>query len=281
MDNQVFPEVIKDSPFIVLLISILVISLFYFMLKRYCSLNDFCIKTKHNKNEVKMLFIKSVTFSIIAWLLGYLFDITSFFDNPELYSVESWVQNIKYGKYGSRPAMQFQQHLPEILTWFLFLSYSFINFSFLGLVSHIVINIIFSSIYTYFNIQVGIVSFAILFLSYPISGNANFFLSYFIISAAIAIGWIFLKLKKWLLMKIRAYFASLQPHQLASRRVKIGEFYLICTPYIIYSTLFSIVVLEELFNLLIQLIAAHLFSYLVILKLYKAGRDMGFDYDPF
>lgn len=279
MDNQVFLEVIKDSPFIALLISILVISLFYFMLKRYCNSDDFFIKTKHNKNEHQMLFVKSIVFSIIAWLLGYLFDITSFFDNPELYSVESWVQNIKYGKYGSRPAMQFQQHLPEILTWLLFLGYSLINFNTLCVISNIILNIIFSSLYIFFNIQLGFISLGILFFSY--FSYTDFFLSYFIIFVALIIGWIFFKLKKKLLDKVRTYFASLQPHQLASRRVKIGEFYLICTPYIIYSTLFSIVVLEELFNLLIQLIAAHLFSYFVIFKLYKAGHDMGFDYDPF
>lgn len=279
MDNQVFLEIIKDSPFIVLLNSILVIILFYFMLKEYCNLNDSLIKRKQNKNELIMLLIKSVVFSIIAWLLGYLFDITSFFDDPELYSVESWVQNIKYGKYGSRPVMNLQQHLPEILTWLLFLGYSLINFSILCVISNIILNIIFSSVYIFFNIQLGFVSLGVLFFSY--FSNTNFFLSYFIIFVALIIGWIFFKLKKKLLDRIRAYFASLQPHQLASRRVKIGEFYLICTPYIIYSTLFSIVVLEELFNLLIQLIAAHLFSYLVIFKLYKAGHDMGFDYDPF
>jgi hypothetical protein len=277
-NNKTLLFLIENNPCAVFFNIILVVYLFYVLVGRFCEENSDFIPKKQAKNSFTTLFFDSLVFVVIAWLLNYLFNIDSFFKEPELHSVESWIKNIKNERY-SNPYSQ--QHPSAVVTWILFLGYSLVNVSLLSVISNLMLNIIFSSVYIFFNIQFGFVSLAIVFFSYSGLNQPNFELYFFLIPITIIISWIFFKLKKKLLNKVRAYFASLKPHQLALRKVKIGEFYLICAPYIIYSTLFNIVVLENLFNLLIQLIAAHLFSYFVIFKLYKAGHDMGFDYDPF
>jgi hypothetical protein len=53
------------------------------------------------------------------------------------------------------------------------------------------------------------------------------------------------------------------------------------TPFILYSSIFVILVARDRFDMAYQAIISHLFAYFAIFKLYRDGHDIGFDYDPF
>lgn len=88
-NNKTLLFLIENNPCAVFFNIILVVYLFYVLVGRFCEENSDFITKKQAKNSFTTLFFDSLVFVVIAWLLNYLFNIDSFFKEPELHSVES------------------------------------------------------------------------------------------------------------------------------------------------------------------------------------------------
>jgi len=130
--------------------------------------------------------------------------------------------------------------------------------------------------YFYFNIQLGFATLIVLFtFKYFNNIDANFLVTFLLISLAVAVAYLFYKLKRRLLNAIRYAFARHGRSGIA----RFLEFYVICLPYFVFSLTLTALNIGYS-NIVIQLILVHTFAYFTIFKLYREGCDIGFDYDP-
>jgi hypothetical protein len=262
---------IEEHPFEILILMTLTVCLFF--LKK--SNNKKAALTKPRAycgSTLQSLICKSLIFLIITWLLSHLFNVLTLVNTSTPPFITILIAELKQNRDTTNG-------FTTISIWMSCLTNSMLNLGSTAIIGNLFVSFIFSSMYIYFNIQLSFAAIILVFLSYSdIASTANFLISFAIISIAIFTGVLFLKFKKKLLVKIRNYYLSIP---IGNRTTKVTEFYIICAPYIVYSIFFSITLLSNEFNLLIQLVIAHLFSYSIIYKIYKKGHDIGFDYDPF
>ncbi|SJM95285.1 hypothetical protein [Crenothrix polyspora] len=262
---------IEEYPFEIFILMALTAGLFF--LKKNNSKKTVLTKQKiYSGSTLQSLIYKTFIFLIIAWLLSYLFNILTLVSTSTPQFINITLIELKENGI---PVSSFT----IVSIWLAFLMHSMLNLSLTAIIGNLFTSFIFSSTYIYFNIQLSFATIILVFLSYhDVANSASFLISFIIISLAIFTSVLFFKFKKGLLAKIRNYYLSTP---IGNRTTKITEFYVICAPYIIYSVLFSITLLSNEFNLGIQLLIAHLFSYFIIYKMYQSGHDIGFDYDPF
>jgi hypothetical protein len=262
---------IEDYSLGIFALIILVLVLFFMLVNKQRPLERKLKTPKQETSQLLLFVIKSIAFFVITWLLNHLFDVFIFFDQERPSTGTVYFEEAKINNPSDAG-----------ISYFDIIFSNLTNFDWQISLEHIVCFLIFSSIYVYFNAQMGFAAiFIALFSLFKFLESTNFLLSFVIISFSVLLGFLSFKIKKKFIDKIRVYFSNLETNNKFYAVKKSCEFYLICSPYMIYSGAFCFFLLGGAFNLLIHLLLSHLFSYLVIFKLYKSGHDMGLDYDPF
>lgn len=158
------------------------------------------------------------------------------------------------------------------------LAWSALNLGMSALLANVLIGLYVFACYFYFNVQTGIAAIILIFASgYLGDGAHNFFAAFALIAVGVAVGIYLYKIKTWFLNQMRQGFAQYRGVPLVGGL----EFYMICLPYFAFSMALSALFLGGgMFNAAAQVVLAHVLAYSTLYPLYRAGRDIGFDYDP-
>ncbi|MGR8933996.1 MAG: hypothetical protein ACU837_06340 [Gammaproteobacteria bacterium] len=276
--DVIFNTAVENYPFAVAALIILTARLFFLLLNKQPQNpgESGLIKPKLQHSTLQSILIKTILFMGIFWLLNHFFNAFSLLETAEPSAVTVRKAEMAADGRGVDGSS-------AVSAWLGVITANLSNFSSATLLGNLFASFVFASMYLYFNIQLSFAALILALFSYFDVWDASWIAMLAALVAAIGVGWLYFALKKRLLDAVRTYFAFLQASTGGSRaiHIELSEFYLVCFPYMLYSVLFGMMLLNMAVNLTIQLTASHAIAYFVVYRLYRNGQDVGFDYDPF